>query len=142
MGWGALGWEWVLYGLEESFCAGNDESGGASAMKHHSLPIKMTLPFPGFHRGLGTVLDSTCITPQNSARRALQNHFTEGKPRPKATRASDEQGGGSGPIALIVSAAASCRDLGTLEPGLSLASLRPRPPHEGRSFPAAGVCSP
>lgn len=103
-------------------------------MKHHSLPIKMTLPFPGFHHGLGALLDSTCITPQNPARRTLQNHFTEEKPRPKATRASDEQGGGSRPIALTVSAAASCRGLGTLEPDLSLL-------HSGHACPMRGGAS-
>lgn len=41
----------MVYELEQSFCAGNDEPGGASAMKHHSLPIKMTLPWnPPFYR--------------------------------------------------------------------------------------------
>lgn len=45
-------------------------------MKHHlvgetgtgcSLPIKTTLPFPGFHPGLGAVLNSTCMGSQTES---------------------------------------------------------------------------
>lgn len=60
------------------------------------------------------MLDSTCTAPR---RGRLYKTVPQGKPRPQATRAGDEQGGGSGPAALAVSAAAACRGLGTLGPG-------------------------